>query len=174
MKIDILCVGKLKESYWRDAVQEYAKRLSAYCTLRILEVSDEQTKENMTPVQEEAVKEKEGKRLISLMSGNRQKENVPLRHGTGTDTFIFSLEIQGKEMSSPGLADKLQNLTLSGCSHLIFIIGGSLGLSREVCRNADFALSFSPMTFPHQMMRVILLEQIYRCFRINTHAPYHK
>ena len=159
MNITVICIGKLKEKYWKDALAEYAKRLSAYCSLDILEVADEKTPEGASEVQEEEIRRKEGRRLLA---------KIPDR------AFAITLEIGGKMLDSLQLADFLQRKMTGGVSHFVFVIGGSLGLSKEVTDRADFALSFSPMTFPHQLMRMILLEQIYRSFRILNHEPYHK
>ena len=159
MNIKIIAVGKLKESYWRDAVSEYSKRLGAYCSLDIVEVKESRLRANPSPSDEEAVKAAEGEDI--------------LRHINKED-YAITLEIKGKGLSSEQLAEKIGRLALEGKSSLAFVIGGSLGLSPEVSRRADFKLSFSAMTFPHQMMRVILLEQIYRSFKINRNETYHK
>ena len=159
MKIDICCVGKVKESAFRDMISEYSKRLSRYANLSILEVADEKTPENASEAVEEGIKKKEGERLLSVI-----KEN----------SFVIALAIDGKNLSSTELADKVNSLGINGISHIQFAIGGSLGLSPEVLRRADMKLSFGRMTFPHQLMRVILLEQIYRSYRIINNEPYHK
>ncbi len=159
MKIDVLCVGKLKERYFTEAVEEYRKRLGRYCQLEIREVPDEPAPENASPAQAEQVKAAEGKRLLRWRK---------------PEAYAIALAIDGKSLSSEGLAKKMEGLGISGHSHIQFIIGGSLGLSPEVLRQADEHLSFSAMTFPHQLMRVILLEQIYRSFRIIRGEPYHK
>lgn len=159
MKITIVCVGKLKEKFYRDAVDEYAKRLGKYCRLEILEVADEKTPDGASPAEEEKILQKEAVRILE-----RLKE----------DAFVCTLEIAGKKLSSEGLAEWMGRLTLHGTSHITFVIGGSLGLHSSVRNRADFALSFSDMTFPHQLMRVILCEQIYRVFRIRNGEPYHK
>lgn len=159
MKIDICCVGKVKESAFRDMISEYSKRLSRYANLSILEVADEKTPENASETVEEGIKKKEGERLLSVI-----KEN----------SFVIALAIDGKNLSSTELADKVNSLGINGISHIQFVIGGSLGLSPEVLRRADMKLSFGRMTFPHQLMRVILLEQIYRSYRIINNEPYHK
>jgi len=159
MKIDICCVGKVKESAFRDMINEYSKRLSRYANLSILEVADEKTPENASEAVEEGIKKKEGERLLSVI-----KEN----------SFVIALAIDGKNLSSTELADKVNSLGINGISHIQFVIGGSLGLSPEVLRRADMKLSFGRMTFPHQLMRVILLEQIYRSYRIINNEPYHK
>lgn len=159
MRVTIVCVGKLKEKYWRDAVAEYSKRLSRYMRLEIIELADEKAPETMSPAQEAEVKEKEGQRIL---------RNVR------DDAFAVVLAVEGKQLSSEELAEFMEKKGISGVSHIQFIIGGSLGLSPAVMQRADFALSFSKMTFPHQMMRVILLEQIYRAERIQRNEPYHK
>ena len=159
MKIEVLAVGKIKEKYFTGAIAEYAKRLSRYCKLEIVEVQDEKTPDKAPGAINRQIREKEGERLLAHV-----KE----------DAYVIALAIQGEELSSEQLARKLKQLTLNGKSHIIFIIGGSLGLSETVLRRADYQLSFSPMTFPHQLMRVILLEQIYRTFKMNAGEPYHK
>ena len=159
MNIKIIAVGKLKEKYWRDAVAEYAKRLGAYCSVEITEVRESRLPANPSAADEAAVKEAEGEDI--------------LRH-IGKGDYVITLEIKGKRLSSEQLAEKMAGLALEGKSNLAFVIGGSLGLSPEVSKRADFKLSFSDMTFPHQMMRVILLEQIYRSFKINRNETYHK
>ena len=159
MNIDILCVGKIKEKYLRDAVDEYSKRLSRYCKLNIVEVNDEKTPDEGIDSLEEKVRETEGERLARYLKDN---------------AFIVTLEIEGSQLSSTELAKKIGDIAVSGRSHIQFIIGGSLGLSKDIIKRADMHLSFSQMTFPHQLMRVILLEQIYRAFKINANEPYHK
>ncbi len=159
MKITIACVGKIKEKFYRDAVSEYAKRLGSYCRLEFIEVEDEKTPEEASLLQEEQIKEKEARRLLE-----RIRE----------DAFVCTLEITGRRLSSQGMAEWMEQLAVRGVSHIVFVIGGSLGLHESVCRRSNMALSFSDMTFPHQLMRVILTEQIYRAFRIINHQPYHK
>lgn len=159
MHITLVTVGKIKEKYLRDAVAEYVKRLRKYCKLEIIEVADEKTQEHASETEEMAVRSKEGERILKHV-----KE----------DAYVITLEIQGKQISSEELADKIQGLGVQGKSHVMFIIGGSIGLGTEVLERSDYALSFSRMTFPHQLMRVILLEQIYRGFRIINGEPYHK
>ena len=163
MKIDILCVGKIKEKFYRDALAEYSKRLSRYCTLNIIEVADEKTPDNASENVVQDILEKEATRLQKYIPDKGQN-----------DTHVITLEINGKELTSEKLAEKISSLNVNGVSHIIFIIGGSLGLHESITKRADFHLSFSPMTFPHQLMRVILLEQVYRSFRIINHEPYHK
>lgn len=159
MKITVVTVGKLKEKYFCDAVSEYAKRLSKYCKLEIFEVPDEKTPDKAGEALTRQIKEREGERILNKLS---------------KDAFVICLAIDGKKLDSVAFADKLEKLGVDGISHLQFIIGGSLGLSDEVLGKADMKLSFSDMTFPHQLMRVILLEQMYRAFRIMNHEPYHK
>ena len=158
MKITIACVGKIKEKYSVNAIEEYSKRLSRYVTLNIAEVPDEKAPENMSLAQMEQVKNIEGQRLMKVFK----------------DSYVVALAINGKSLTSEGLADFITQTTLKGVSHITFVIGGSLGLSDEVLNRADYKLSFSAMTFPHQLMRVILLEQIYRANRIIKNEPYHK
>ena len=159
MKITLITVGKIKEKFYRDAIAEYSKRLSRYCSLEILELPDEKTPDGASEALETQIKEKEGQRILQSI-----KE----------DAHVIALVIQGKQRSSEQLAAHLEQLTVQGKSHVCFVIGGSLGLSQAVQKRADEHLSFSPMTFPHQLMRVVLLEQIYRCFRIIKGEPYHK
>ena len=159
MKITVITVGKIKEKYLKDAIAEYSKRLSRYCKLEILEVADEKTPDGASEIVEENIREKEGERILKLI-----KE----------DEYVITLEISGKMLTSEELADRIETLGIQGKSHLVFVIGGSIGLGREVLRRSDYALSFSKMTFPHQLMRVILLEQIYRSYRIINGEPYHK
>lgn len=159
MKITVITVGKIKEKYLKDAIAEYSKRLSRYCKLEILEVADEKTPDGASEIVEENIREKEGERILKLI-----KE----------DAYVITLEISGKMLTSEELADRIETLGIQGKSHLVFVIGGSIGLGREVLRRSGYALSFSKMTFPHQLMRVILLEQIYRSYRIINGEPYHK
>ena len=159
MKITVITVGKIKEKYLKDAIDEYCKRLSKYCKLEIVEVADEKTPDNASTVVEDSIRSKEAERILKYVKD---------------DAYVITLEINGKQMSSEELADKVEKLGIQGVSHIIFIIGGSIGLGREVLEKSDFALSFSKMTFPHQLMRVILLEQVYRSYRIINGEPYHK
>ena len=159
MKVTIVCVGKIKEDFYRKAVSEYEKRLSRYCKLEIIEVQDEKTPDHAGSVLEEQIKEKEAARI--------------LRH-LKEDAYIFSLEIEGEQLDSVSFAGQIGQLGVQGKSHIQFVIGGSLGLHESVSGAAHMAISFSKMTFPHQLMRVILLEQIYRSFRIMRKEPYHK
>lgn len=159
MKIQVICIGKLKEKYWTDAVNEYSKRLSRFCDLEITELKETKLPDKASEAQEQAVIEDEGKTILKHVKDG---------------SYVISLEILGKNLTSVELAEKMEELPLMGKSHVTFIIGGSLGLSKDVSRRADFKLSFSKMTFPHQMMRVILLEQVYRAFKINKNEAYHK
>lgn len=159
MNITILTIGKLKEKYWRDAIAEYSKRLGRYCSLKITELKESPLPANPSPADEEAVKRAEGEDILSRIKPS---------------DYVITLEINGKGLSSTDLASKIDNLALDGKSDITFIIGGSLGLSKDVSKRSNFKLSFSAMTFPHQMMRVILLEQIYRSFKIIRHEAYHK
>ena len=159
MRVTIVCVGKLKEKYWKDAIAEYSKRLSRYMKLEIIELADEKAPESMSPAQEAEVLEKEGQRILKHIR---------------EDAFVTALAVEGKMLSSEELAAFMEKKEVGGISHMVFVIGGSLGLSPAVMQRADFALSFSRMTFPHQMMRVVLLEQVYRAERIRRNEPYHK
>jgi len=159
MKITIITVGKIKEKYLKDAIAEYSKRLSKYCKLEIVEVTDEKTPDNASELVENSIRSKEAERILKYVKD---------------DAYVITLEINGKQLTSEELADKVEKLGVQGTSHIIFIIGGSIGLGEEVLQKSDYALSFSKMTFPHQLMRVILLEQIYRSYRIISGEPYHK
>lgn len=159
MKISIVCVGRLKEKYWTAAVDEYSKRLGKYIKLDITELPDEKAPESMSVAQERQVKEKEGERILKAIKD---------------DALVVTLEIEGKQLTSVELAGFISEKMTRGVSHIAFVIGGSLGLSDEVIKKSDYHLSFSKMTFPHQLMRVVLLEQIYRACRINAGEPYHK
>lgn len=158
MKITIACVGKIKEKYFTDAIKEYSKRLSKYVDLVITEVPDEKAPENMSNAQMVKVKEIEGERLLKVVK----------------DSFVVALAIDGKKLASEGFSEFVSDKMVRGVSNITFVIGGSLGLSDEVLKRADYKLSFSDMTFPHQLMRVVLLEQIYRAYRIMKNEPYHK
>ncbi len=159
MNIKIVCIGKLKEKYWRDAEAEYVKRLGSYCRIEIAELKEARLAENASRADELAVIEEEGQSILKKI---------------GKGEYVISLEIKGEALTSEALSEKISGLGVSGVSDVTFVIGGSLGLSPEVSKRADFRLSFSKMTFPHQMMRVILLEQIYRAFKIARGETYHK
>ena len=159
MKITVIGVGRLKEKYWQAAIDEYSKRLSKYVKLDIIEVPDEKAPENLCAAEEEIVKKNEGERIL---------KNI--RDGA----YVIALAINGKMLGSEELSEFLNERMVRGAGHIVFVIGGSLGLSKEVLDRADYKLSFSKMTFPHQMMRVILLEQFYRAVKIMKNEPYHK
>jgi len=159
MKITIVTVGKLKEKYLKQGIEEYLKRLGPYAKVEIAEVPDEKAPESMSDAEGEIVKQKEGERILAHIS---------------PDTYVITLEINGKMLTSEQLATKMDELATYGKSKIAFVIGGSLGLSQEVQQRSDYALSFSKMTFPHQLMRLVLVEQVYRGFRINRGGPYHK
>ncbi|MFB1050668.1 23S rRNA (pseudouridine(1915)-N(3))-methyltransferase RlmH [Paraliobacillus sp. JSM ZJ581] len=159
MNITILSVGKLKEKYLKQGIEEYVKRLRSYATVQLVEVADEKAPENLSEAQMTEVKDKEGERILAKINA---------------DSHVVTLEIQGKQLTSEGLAQHLDQLATHGKSKVTFVIGGSLGLSEAVRKRSDFALSFSKMTLPHQLMRLVLVEQVYRSFRINRGEPYHK
>ena len=158
MKITLVTVGKIKEKFYTDAIAEYAKRLSRYCKLEIIQVADEKTPDKASEAEEQQIKDKEGKRILEQIKDG---------------AFVIALAIDGKMLDSVELAEKIDKLGIGGVSQLVFVIGGSLGLSEAVLSRADYR-SFSRMSFPHQLMRVILLEQIYRSYRIIHKEPYHK
>ncbi|MFP5116267.1 23S rRNA (pseudouridine(1915)-N(3))-methyltransferase RlmH [Bacillaceae bacterium C204] len=159
MNISIITVGKLKEKYLKQGIDEYLKRLTAYAKVDVIEVADEKAPEILSELEMVQVKQKEGERILAKIS---------------QDTYVIALAIQGKLESSEELADSLDKLATYGKSKIAFVIGGSLGLSEEVIKRSNEQLSFSRMTFPHQLMRLILVEQVYRAFRINRGEPYHK
>lgn len=159
MQYTILCVGKIKENYFADAIQEYGKRLSRYGKLQVIEVPDEKTPDGASEALETQIRKKEADRLFGYIKNGM---------------YVVALDLGGKEYDSVSFSKHLDSLMVRGVSHLVFIIGGSLGLHTSVLQRADEAVSFSKMTFPHQLMRVILLEQIYRANRIRNHEPYHK
>ncbi len=159
VKIDILCVGKLKESYLREGVSEYEKRLRRYCSLQIIEVADEKTPDDPSERERNLILEKEAERL----SGRIEER-----------AYVIALAIDGKQFDSVGLSEKLQTVMSDGYGYIQFVIGGSLGLHKSLLQRANLKLSFSKLTFPHQLMRMILAEQLYRSFRIAAGEPYHK
>ena len=159
MRITLVTVGKIKEKFFVQAIEEYSKRLSRYCKLEIIEVADEKTPDGASEGLELQIKEKEGERIL---------QKIP------DGAFVVALAIDGKMLDSEELAGQMERWNVGGISHVVFLIGGSLGLAPTVLKRADYKLSFSKMTFPHQLMRVILLEQVYRSFRIRNHEPYHK
>lgn len=159
MKITLITVGKIKEKYWRDAISEYEKRLSKFCKLSILEVADEKTIDHASDTVNQQVLQKEGERIVNL---------IP------KDSYVIAMAIEGKKYDSVAFSKMIQKHTVNGVNHFTFIIGGSLGILESIKKNANEMISFSDMTFPHQLMRVLLLEQIYRGFKISSNEPYHK
>lgn len=159
MQITIISVGKLKEKYLVEGISEYLKRLSSYARMEIIEIADEKAPENLSFAEEQQVKKKEGERILAKIS---------------SDTYVIALAIEGKQRTSEDLATMMNSLGTYGKSRITFVIGGSLGLSEDVMKRANDKLSFSKMTFPHQLMKLILVEQIYRSFRIIKGEPYHK
>lgn len=159
MNITVISVGKLKEKYLRQAIEEYAKRLSRYCKLNIIELADEQTPENASVKDEQIIKDKEGERIL-----NSIKDSM----------YVIALDLKGKMFTSEEFSGFIEHCGVRGNSNLCFVIGGSLGISANVLKRANYSLCFSKMTFPHQLFRVMLLEQVYRAFRISNGEPYHK
>ena len=159
MNIAIISVGKLKEKYLKMGIEEYTKRLGSYAKIDLIEVADEKAPENLSDADMEIVKKKEGERILAKI---------------GADTYVIALAIEGKMKSSEQLADDLQSLMTYGRSKVAFVIGGSLGLHEDVMKRSDEKLSFSKMTLPHQLMKLVLIEQVYRAFRIIKNEPYHK
>ena len=158
MKITIIAVGKIKEKYLVEGIKEYSKRLSRYTKLDIIEIPDEHAPEDLSKKELDIIKDKEGKKIESRIK----------------DSYVIALAIKGITFTSEELANKIEDIKTYNSSHITFIIGGSLGLSNSILRKANLQMSFSEMTFPHQLMRLILLEQVYRSFRINNNEPYHK
>ena len=156
--INIICVGKIKEKYLKDAIQEYSKRLSKYCKLSIIEIPDESIPDNVNDKMSNIIKEIEGKKILSHIKNN----------------YIIALDLKGTQYTSEEFSNKINNISLNFNSNISFIIGGSLGLSNEVVNSSNELLCFSKMTFPHQLIRVFLLEQIYRAFKILNNESYHK
>lgn len=159
MKITVIAVGKVKEKFFREAAAEYEKRLGRYCKLEIREAADERTPDGASETQREQILLREGERILRFLP---------------EDAYVVTLEIEGRKFTSEAFAGEIERLGVSGVGHIVFVIGGSLGLHNTIKRRADLAVSFSDMTFPHQLMRVVLLEQIYRAFRIINGEPYHK
>ena len=159
MNISIIAVGKLKEKYLKEAISEYSKRLGRYCKFEIIELQDEKTPDNASEREEELIKEKEGKSILSKIKDN---------------AYVIAMDLNGKQLTSVEFAKFISDCGIKGNSNLVFVIGGSLGLSQEVIKRADYKLCFSKMTFPHQLFRVMLLEQIYRGYRITNNEPYLK
>ena len=159
MNVTIICVGKIKEKYLKSAIDEYTKRLSRYCKLNVIELSDEKTPDNASEKEETLIKQKEGEAILKTI-----KDSM----------FVIALELKGDMLSSEELSNYIMDLGIRGESNIAFVIGGSLGLSNGVLERANYKLCFSKMTFPHQLFRVMLLEQVYRGFRIISGEPYHK
>lgn len=159
MKIDLICVGKIKEKFYTMAIDEYSKRLSRYIKLNIIEVQDEMTPDNASDAMEDIIKKKEAEKIL---------KNIK------QDSYVITLEISGEMVDSVKLSKKIENIGVTGNGNITFVIGGSLGLHSSVSDRSDYKLSFSKITFPHQLMRVVLLEQIYRSYRIINNEPYHK
>lgn len=159
MKMTILAVGRCREKFWTMAIEEYRKRLSSYVDLEIIEVPDEKVPEDASEKEKQQIRGKEGDRLLRYIR---------------PDAFVAALAIEGESLDSVAFSCRIENLAVHGVSRMVFVIGGSIRLSDAVLRRADWKVSFSAMTFPHQLMRVILLEQIYRAYRIMRHEPYHK
>ena len=159
LKINVICVGKIKEKYLQDAIQEYSKRLSKYCTLNITELQDEKVPQNLNDSLIEQIKEKECTNIISHIDKS---------------SHVLTLDLKGKQYSSEEFSQKLENIQLNGSSSITFIIGGTLGLTDKVLQLSDESICFSKMTFPHQLIRVFLLEQIFRAFKISNNETYHR
>lgn len=159
MNINVICIGNLKEKYWVDACAEYQKRLKRFCNFNVIELKESKLPKNASLADEQGVIEKEGETILAKI---------------GKDDYVIAMEIEGKMLDSVELSRKIQSETLQGKSTIDFVIGGSLGLSDAVKRRADYGLSFSKMTFPHQLARVMILEQVYRAFMISSNATYHK
>ena len=159
MKIQMICVGKIKETYLRELIDHYTKIIRKKYNFEIIELPDEKTPDNASEKEELQIKEKEGKLILSKIKDNMH---------------VIAMDLKGNEITSEKFSKYIENCGVMGNSNITFVIGGSLGLSQEVIKRADYKLCFSKMTFPHQLMRVILLEQIYRSFRIRNHEPYHK
>ena len=158
MKITVVTAGKIKEKYLTAGINEFLKRLGPCANVKIVEINEEKMKDNPSEAEKQQTLQQEGQRLL---------RQVP------EGSYLFVLDVYGKQLSSEKLAAKLDSLALQGRSNITFLIGGAFGLSEEVRQAADFRLSFSPMTFTHQMIRLLLVEQIYRCFKINRGEKYH-
>lgn len=159
MKIKIIAVGKLKEKYLKQGIAEYQKRLGAYCKFEMIEVADEKAPETLSDAEMILVKQKEGERILAKV---------------GEQDYVYALAIKGDEITSESFSESIEKMSIQGKSNFTFIIGGSLGLSEEVLHRSNRQISFGRLTYPHQLMRLILVEQIYRCFRIMKNEPYHK
>lgn len=159
LHIHILCIGKIKESYLKDAIREYTKRLSKYCILDILELPDEKIPDKASEKMEETIKEKESTLLLSHLK---------------KDTYCIALDLKGKQYSSLSFSEEIESISLSSQNDITFLIGGSLGMTSTILNQCNELISFSKMTFPHQLIRVFLLEQLFRSFKISHHETYHK
>lgn len=159
LQAKVVAVGKVKEKFFQDGIKEYSKRLSSYLRLDIIEVADEPCPEKLSKAEEERVREKEGERILKVIS---------------PQDYVVLLDLKGKELTSPELAQFIDDLALHGRSNMAWVIGGSLGVAAAVRERADFRWSFSKLTFPHLLMRVMLLEQVYRAMKISKGEPYHK
>lgn len=159
MKIKVICIGKLKEKYLKDGIAEYVKRLGRFAKYEVIELLDEKTPDNASPAEQLAILAKEGDKILAKI---------------GDRDYVMALAIEGKQVSSEDFAKQIAQVTLSGSSTITFIIGGSLGLDARVKKRANHLMSFGLLTLPHQLMRLVLLEQIYRTFMIQQGSPYHK
>ena len=159
LKVNIICVGKIKETFFREAIDEYSKRLNSYCSLNIIEIKDEKIPNNPSEKENQIIKEKEGNNILSHIK---------------KDSYVICLDLKGKQYTSEEFSQKINNISANISSSISFVIGGSLGISQNVLKKANESISFSKMTFPHQLFRVILLEQIYRAFKIMNNETYHK
>lgn len=159
LKINVICVGKLKEKYLQDAIQEYSKRLSKYCSLNIIELPDEKLPNNLNDSIANIVKEKESNNILSHIDKN---------------SYVVTLDLRGKQYTSPEFSEKINHISLNHSSNITFVIGGTLGLSESVINASNELICFSKMTFPHQLIRVFLLEQIFRAFKISNNETYHR
>lgn len=159
LTINVVCAGKIKENYLKDAITEYSKRVSKYCNLNIIEVPDEKLPEKLSENLEISIKEKEGKAMISKIS---------------KDTYLICLDLKGKEFSSEDFSKKIEDISVNYNSSITFVIGGSLGISKELLDMSKEKICFSKMTFPHQLIRLFLLEQIFRAFKISNNETYHR
>ena len=167
VSINVICVGKLKEKYLKDAVLEYSKRLSKYCNLNIIEISDEKLPNKINNSIIDEIKEKECRKILKI------KESNSILNHIKKDSYIISLDLKGKEYSSEEFSTKIQDITIKGFSSITFIIGGTLGITNEVLNKSNELICFSKMTFPHQLIRVFLLEQLFRGFKILNNETYH-
>ena len=159
LKVNIICVGKIKEKFYCEAIDEYSKRLKSYCSLNIIEIKDEKIPNKPSEKENQIIKEKEGNNILSHIK---------------KDSYVICLDLKGKQFTSEEFSQKINNISTNISSSISFIIGGSLGISQNVLKKANESISFSKMTFPHQLFRVILLEQIYRAFKIMNNETYHK